>query len=247
MPNPNFLACGDCDIAYLVQTGGEPTVLFLGGFNSHMRGTKAQSLAEHCRVRGNAFVRFDYSGHGQSSGRFVDASIGAWTAQALAVIDSVTRGPLLLVGSSMGAWIMLLAARTRRDRVAAMIGVAAAVDMTERLIRPGLDGRQRAELQETGATRLASDYDPQGYVIGRALLEEAQGHLLLNAPIAVDAPLRLLHGSADRDVPWQLSFEVMQRVTSSDVSLQLVKGADHRFSTTENLDLLARTLDEFID
>lgn len=246
MPTTNFLTCDNCDIAYLAQAGRAPTVVFLGGFNSHMRGTKAEAIAGYCRGSGNGCVRLDYSGHGQSTGRVEDGTIGAWTSQALAVIDAGTRGPLLLVGSSMGAWIMLLVAIARPDRVAAMIGIAAAVDMTERLIKPSLDGRRRRELSDLGATRLRSEYDPQGYLIGRQLLTEGRSHLLLDAPIPVDAPLRLLHGSADRDVPWQLSLEVMQRVASSDASLQLVKGADHRFSSPGNLQLLMRTLDDFI-
>ncbi|MDH3715829.1 MAG: alpha/beta hydrolase, partial [Gammaproteobacteria bacterium] len=229
----NFLTCDDCDIAYLAQPGRAPTVVFLGGFNSHMRGTKAEAIAEYCRGSGNAYARLDYSGHGQSTGRFEDATVGGWTSQALAVIDAATRGPLLLVGSSMGAWIMLLVAIARRDRVAAMIGIAAAVDMTERLIRPKLDDRQRRELRDSGTTRLTSEYDPQGYPIGQALLTDGHSHLLLHAPIPIAAPLRLLHGSADRDVPWQLSLEVMQRVASNDASLQLVKDADHRFSSPE--------------
>jgi YD repeat-containing protein len=246
VPTTNFLTCDNCDIAYLAQTGREPTVVFLGGFNSHMRGTKAEAIAEYCRGSGNGYVRLDYSGHGQSTGRFEDGTIGAWTAQALAVIDAGTRGPLLLVGSSMGAWIMLLVAIARRDRVAAMIGIAAAVDMTERLIEPGLDDGQRRELSGTGTTRLRSEYDPQGHLIGQRLLTEGRSHLLLDASIPVAAPLRLLHGSADRDVPWQLSLDVMQRVTGNDVSLRLVKNADHRFSSPDNLQLLMRTLDEFI-
>lgn len=219
--------------------------MFLGGFNSHMRGTKAEAIADYCRSSGNACVRLDYSGHGESGGDCAAATIGAWRSQALAVIDTATRGPLLLVGSSMGAWIMLLAALARPDRVTAMIGIAAAVDMTERLIGPQLEARHLRELSESGTTRLTSEYDPQGYVISQALLMEGRGHLLLNAPIMLDAPLRLLHGSADREVPWQLSLELMQRVASGDASLQLVKDADHRFSTPDNLRLLMRTIDEF--
>jgi pimeloyl-ACP methyl ester carboxylesterase len=245
VPTTNFLTCDNCDIAYLAQTGRAPTVVFLGGFSSHMRGTKAEAIAGYCSGSGNGYMRLDYGGHGQSTGRFEDGTIGAWTSQALAVIDAETRGPLLLVGSSMGAWIMLLVAIARPDRVSAMIGIAAAVDMTERLIKPNLDDRQRRELSDLGATRLRSEYDPHGYLIGQQLLTEGRSHLLLGAPIPVDAPLRLLHGSEDRDVPWQLSLEVMQRVASSDASLQLVKGADHRFSSPDNLQLLMRTLDEF--
>ncbi len=245
MPTANFLTCNGYDIAYLTQPGREPTVVFLGGFNSHMRGTKAEALATHCRATGNAYLRMDYSGHGESSGCFAAATVGAWRAQGLAVIDVVTSGPLLLVGSSMGAWIMLLVALARPERVAAMIGIAAAVDMTERLIAPRLTPRQRDELRESGTTRLASDYDPQGYAIGQALLTEGRDHQLLHAPIGIEAPLRLLHGSADRDVPWQLSFELMQRIASEDVRLQLVKDADHRFSSPDNLRLLMHTIDEF--
>jgi len=221
-------------------------VVFLGGFKSHMHGTKAEALAAYCRDAGNAYLRMDYSGHGQSSGDFVEATIGAWREQALAVIDTATDGPLLLVGSSMGAWIMLLVALARPERIAAMIGIAAAVDMTERLLEPRLTPQQRSQLAESGTTRLASEYDPQGYPIGAALLQEGRKHQLLSAPIDLDAPLRLLHGRDDRDVPWQLSLELMQQIVSEDVTLQLVKGADHRFSSAANLQLLMRTIDEFI-
>lgn len=246
MQQPSYISGDDYRVAYLADQGRTPTVVFLGGFNSHMRGTKAEALARHCRDAGHAYVRFDYSGHGESDGRFEDATIGAWRTQALAVVDRVTRGPLVLVGSSMGAWIMLLAAAARPRRTAALIGVAAAVDMTERLLRPGLSAAQRAQLQATGMTRIPSAYDPAGYIVTEALLSEGREHLLLGAGVPTDAPLRLLHGTADSDVPWQLSVELMERVAGADVRLHLVKGADHRFSEPQHLQLLMNTLDEFL-
>ncbi|HVC55904.1 MAG TPA: alpha/beta fold hydrolase [Stellaceae bacterium] len=207
-----------------------------------MNGTKALFLEDYCRRRGRAFVRFDYFGHGASSGDFAHGTIGRWRDDATAVIDSLSAGPQILVGSSMGGWVMLLAALARRQRIAALVGIAAAPDFTEELLWPRLDPAQRREIAERGAVVLPSEFDPAGYLYSRALIEDGRRHLLLGAPIALDMPVRLLHGLADRSVPWRLSLRLAERLASRDVAVTLIKDADHRLSAPADLARLAQTL-----
>jgi pimeloyl-ACP methyl ester carboxylesterase len=211
-----------------------------------MTGTKALFLEEYCRRRGQAYLRFDYFGHGGSSGDVAAGTIGRWRDDAVAVIDSLTEGPQILVGSSMGGWIMLLAALARPERVAALVGIAAASDFTEELLWPRLNPEQRRAIEEQGAVALPSDYDPAGYLYTRALIEDGRRHLLLRGPIPLDVPVRLLHGLADASVPWQLSLRLAERLTSRDVAVTLVKGGDHRLSSEPDLARLAQTLDALL-
>ena len=234
-------------IAYRRLTGQSPTVVFLGGFSSDMTGTKATHLDAWCRSRGQAFLRFDYQGHGASSGRFVDGTIGTWRDDALGVIEACSEGPLVLVGSSMGAWIMVLVARALSRRVLALVGLAAAPDFTEEFIRRHLGAEGRAELAGQGVVHVPSDYANEDCPISLALIEEAREHLLLGTSIPVDCPVRLLHGLDDRDVPWQVSRRLLQALRSSDVTLEVIKGGDHRLSQTADLARLARTLNELLD
>lgn len=219
-----------------------PGVLFLGGFNSDMTGTKATALESFCRGRGQGFVRFDYSGHGSSGGDFEAGSIGQWKNDALAVIDSLTEGEQILVGSSMGGWIMLLLALERPERVRALIGIAAAPDFTEDLIWANLADHDRARLMRDGRLERKSEYSSSPYIISRRLIEEARTHLLLRSTIAIDAPVRLLHGMQDRDVPYQTSLEVARRLRSADVEVSFIKDGDHRLSTGRDLDKLYHIL-----
>lgn len=241
---PNLARPDGATIAYRRIAGAVPGIVFLGGFRSDMTGTKALFLEDYCRRRGRAFVRFDYFGHGASSGDFALGTIGRWREDAVAVIDSLTEGPQLLVGSSMGGWVMLLAALARPARVAGLVGIAAAPDFTEELLWPRLSPGQRREIAERGALVLPSDYDPAGYLYTRALVEDGKRHRLLAAPIPIDVPVRLLHGTADASVPWQLSLRLAERLQSRDVTLTLVKDADHRLSTPADLARLAQALDE---
>ena len=229
------------ELAWARQEGRGPTVVFLPGFRSDMTGDKATALAAFCAERGQAMLRFDYSGHGASGGRFEDGTIGRWTDDALAVIDRLTEGPLVLVGSSMGGWIALLAALARPDRVAALIGIAAAPDFTEALMWQAMTFEQRATLMRDGVLHRPSQYG-EPYPITRALIEDGRTRLLLNAPIALDCPVRLLHGQEDPDVPWELALRIAERVTSRDVQVILVKDGDHRLSRPQDLALLRRTL-----
>src|SRR5271155_3356534 len=222
-------------IAYHRLAGARPGIVFLGGFRSDMAGTKALFLEGYCRARGRAYVRFDYFAHGQSSGDFADGTISRWRDDAIAVIDSLTEGPQILVGSSMGGWIMVLAALARKERVAALIGVAAAPDFTTDLLPLRLTEAERQTLYKAGRIVVPSPYDPAGYLYTTALIEDGDRNLVLRGGIALSCPVRLLHGMADESVPWQQSLKLAERVQSADVALTLVKDGDHRLSRDADL------------
>jgi len=211
-----------------------------------MTGTKALFLEDYCRHRGHAYLRFDYFGQGASSGDAALGTIGRWAQDALAVLDSLTQGRQILVGSSMGGWIMLLAALARTERIHALVGIAAAPDFTEDLVWPRLDSPQQRELREIGAITLPSVYDSAGYTYRLILFEDGKRHLVMREPIALDCPVRLLHGMCDASVPWQTSLKLAERLTSRDVALTLVKDGDHRLSSKADLARLGRTLDELL-
>ena len=241
---PRILTRGDgATIAYHRHDGATPGVMFLGGFMSDMTGVKATSLEAHCRAKGRAFVRFDYLGHGQSSGAFADGTIGRWAEDAICVLDELTDGPQVLVGSSMGGWIMLLAALARPDRVAGLVGLAAAPDFTEALIWHRLPADARAALRRDGIWHEPSRYSDKPYAITMKLIEEGRKHLLLELPIAVHCPVRLMHGMEDLDVPWQHAMLIAGQLLSKHVSVTLVKNGDHRLSRPEDIDLLCRIVD----
>ena len=211
-----------------------------------MAGTKATFLDEFCAARGLPYVRFDYSGHGAASGRFEDGTIGAWAEDAIAVIDHVADGPLILVGSSMGGWLMLLAALARPDRVAGLVGLAPAPDFTEALIWNRLTDDERDRLMRTGRLETPSQYSEQPTIVTRALVEEGRRHLLLSAPIGLRCPVRLLHGMADPDVPYRLSLGLAERIAGEDVRVTLIKNGDHRLSCADDLALLGAAIEELL-
>lgn len=229
-------------IAYAASAGRGPTAVFLGGLRSDMTGTKATFLDGWCRARGRAFLRFDYTGHGASAGRFEDGTIGTWTADALAVLDRLTEGKVVLVGSSMGGWVMLNAALARPDRVAALVGIAAAPDFTEDLLWDRWDEEARATLLIHGVVIEPNPYDAAGYPYTRALIEDGRRHLRLRGPIPLACPVRLLHGQRDDAVPWQTSLRLADCLAAEDVQVTLVKDGDHRLSREADLLLLGRTL-----
>jgi pimeloyl-ACP methyl ester carboxylesterase len=239
---PSMLQGPNGAIAYEALGGAGPAVVFLGGLRSDMTGTKATFLRGWCAAQGRAFLRFDYTGHGASAGRFEDGTIGAWTADALAVIAAATAGPVVLVGSSMGGWVMLEVALAIPGRIAALVGIAAAPDFTEELMWDGFDAGQREALARDGAITLANPYDPAGYRIGRALIEEGRTRLRLRGPIPISSPVRLLHGQRDAEVPWRTALRLADRLASEDVRVTLVKDGDHRLSRAADLALLAETL-----
>ncbi|MEX0810146.1 MAG: alpha/beta hydrolase [Dongiaceae bacterium] len=222
---------------------GRPGVVFLGGFGSDMTGSKAGALETHCRKAGYAFLRFDYTGHGRSSGRFEDGTIGEWSADALFAFDRLTEGPQILIGSSMGGWIMLNLALARKQRVAGLIGIAAAPDFTEELIWRKSSTALRDTLTREGIWR-----DPEGasLPITMRLIEDGRRHLHLGGPIDLDCPVRLLHGMNDTSVPWQTSTRLAAHLTSSDAVVTLIKGGDHRLSEPTDLARLTETLDALV-
>lgn len=232
-------------IAYNRIAGRGPCVVFLGGFRSDMQGSKALWLEDWARARGQAFLRLDYSGHGESSGDFEEGSIGDWFGDAMAAIAALTEGPVLLVGSSMGGWISLLVARTMPGRVAGLVTVAAAPDFTERGFWAGMDDAQRADLLRDGRVLRPSDYDAP-YVITRHLIEDGRAHLVLDRPLALPFPVRFLQGTADADVPMAWALDLLAHAEGPDLRLALVKGADHRFSTPECLALIGASVEEVL-
>jgi pimeloyl-ACP methyl ester carboxylesterase len=231
-------------LAYRRHAGRGPGVVFLGGFNSDLTGTKAAHLAACCAAEGRAFLRFDYSGHGASGGRFVDGTIGQWLDDALRCFDALTEGPQVLVGSSMGGWLALLLA-LRRERVRGLVGVAAAPDFTQR-IQQHLTPEAKAALTRDGVWHRPSQYGAP-YPITRRLLEEGASHLLLPAPIPLRIPVRLLHGQRDPDVPWQQSLAIAERLSGDDVQVLLMKDGDHRLSTPRDLALLSAAVAGLVD
>lgn len=235
-----FITRGDgVRLAYAHTPGRAPTLVFLPGFMSDMTGDKARALTQAAQDAGFATLRLDYSGHGASGGAFEDGTIGIWRDDALAVIDACTTGPLLLIGSSMGGWIALLAALQLGTRVCALIGIAAAPDFTETLLWPGLPPQAQAAILRDGVWRAPSPYGGE-QVFTRALLEDGRRHLLLGAPIALNMPVHLFQGMQDPDVPWATALAISDTLAGGDVRLTLIKDGDHRLSRPQDIALLCR-------
>jgi pimeloyl-ACP methyl ester carboxylesterase len=233
-------------IAYHSTPGKAPGVVFLGGFRSDMTGTKALHLQAWAEATGRAFLRFDYSGHGQSRGDFADGSISDWRDDAAAVIEVLTDGPQILVGSSMGGWIALLIARAIPDRVAGLIGIAAAPDFTETMWEYELTLADRAVLTEEGKILKRSSYSDDPYPITLRLIEDGRQNLVLQTPLPVPFPVRLLQGTADTDVPLTTALTLLAHASGADVQLTLVKDADHRFSTPPCLALVTSAVEDIL-
>ncbi|SDE18325.1 alpha/beta fold hydrolase [Rhodospira trueperi] len=230
-------------IAYHATPGKGPGVVFIHGFMSDMTGGKALHLEAWARRTGRAFVRFDQRGHGQSDGRFEDGTIGAWADDLIQVLDHVTEGPQVLVGSSMGGWLTLLAARARPGRVAALVGIAAAPDFTEELMWSVFDDAARATLERDGVLRVPSEYGDEPYPITKRLIDEGRDHLLLGGPIPIRCPARLIQGMRDESVPWQTAQRILERLDSDDVEATFIKSGDHRLSEPHDLARLERTVE----
>jgi pimeloyl-ACP methyl ester carboxylesterase len=250
-----FLHIGDGPdrraIAVRTQSGAAPGLFWLSGYKSDMTGTKAEALALWARDAGRACVRFDYSGHGESSGHFTDGTIGRWLAEALAVFDACCRGPQILVGSSMGAWLALLMALALRKRSAGAAAtvdgsvlIAPAVDFTEELMWKRFTPAIRREIEEKGMWARPSQYSPEPYLVTRQLIEEGRNHLILSGMIETGSPVRILQGVEDPDVPWRHAVELVSRLASDDVVLTLVKDGDHRLSRPEDIERLIRAVAE---
>ena len=235
-------AADGATIAYRRTEGRRPGVVFFTGYKSDMTGQKAVRLEDACRADGRAFVRFDYTGHGESSGDFVDGTIGRWRDDAVLVLDALTEGPQVLVGSSLGGWIALIAALVRPTRVAGLIGVAAAPDFTEDLIPPLLGPGERTVLEAGGIVEMRDCDGGEPTPVKKAFLDEGRDHLLLRGEIGIDAPMRLIHGMQDRDVPWRTALHLAERLRTPDVTVTLVKDGDHRLSRPQDLERLTDTL-----
>ena len=252
---PEFLTIGarggERKLAVRVQEGGSPGVIWLGGFKSDMKGTKAQALAAWAARAGRNFVRFDYSGHGESGGDFEDGTIGRWLEESIAVFDRYCRGSQIAVGSSMGGWIALLLARELRRRAASqppaslagLVLIAPAVDFTEELMWKKFPAKIKQTLARDGKWMRPSEYAEEGYAITKRLIEEGREHLLLGGTIETGCPVRILQGVRDPDVPWQHAVELVSRLAQDDVVLTLVKDGDHRLSREEDIAQLLRTVE----
>ena len=221
-------------------SGSPLTFVWLSGFKSDMSGTKVTELEAWARTAGHGFLAFDYSGHGESDGAFEDGTISAWRADALAAIDAHTSGPVILVGSSMGGWMALLTALARPARVAGLVLIAPAPDFTEKLMWPEFSPDAQAEILEKGFTLRPSDYD-EPYTITRNLIEDGRTWQILDAPIQIDVPVRILQGKEDADVPWRHAERLVDTITSSDLIFTLIKDGDHRLSRDQDIARLKAT------
>ena len=231
-------------IAYEYTPGTGPTVVFLGGYKSDMQGTKAVHLEDWAQETGRAFLRFDYSGHGDSGGKFEEGCIGDWAEDAQSVIEAATEGPVLLVGSSMGGWIALLMTQRLAD-VAGLVTIAGAPDFTEDGFWADFDAEQRKAIMQDGQVALPSDYgDP--YIVTRRLIEDGRKHLVLRDPLELPFPVRLLQGTADTAVHPDRALKLLDHAASPDMRLVLVDGADHRFSDADCLALIESSVEEVI-
>ena len=235
------------EIAYHKAEGVNPDlpgVIFLGGFMSNMEGSKATYLEEQCKARGQAYVRFDYSGHGKSSGNFNDGTIGKWASEAIEALDNLTDGKQIVVGSSMGGWTALILSLKRPEKLAGLIGIAASPDFSEE-IYDLLNDEQKAELEEKEIIYIPSSY-AEPYPITKDLIEDGRNNLLLTGPININCPVRLLHGKDDNVVPWEKSIRIKKLLTSDDVETIFVDKGDHSLSRGEDLILLNQTIESLM-
>jgi len=238
-------------LAVRQRAGATPGLFWLSGYKSDMKGTKAQALAHWAEQAGRACVRFDYSGHGESEGRFTDGTIGRWLTDSLAVFDACCSGPQIAVGSSMGGWLALLMVRALKARlsaaaaIAGLVLIAPAVDFTEELMWKRFTPAIKRELEEKGVWARPTEYSAEPYLVTQQLIEEGRNHLLLGGMIETGCPVRILQGVEDQDVPWRHAVELVSRLASDDVVLTLVKDGDHRLSRPEDIERLIRAVAEF--
>ncbi|MER5170618.1 alpha/beta hydrolase [Thioclava sp. GXIMD2076] len=228
-------------IGYNRIEGSEPGIVFLGGLRSDMEGTKALALEQWAKAQGKAFLRFDYSGHGVSSGTFEEGAIGDWFEDAMAAITTLTSGPQVLVGSSMGGWVSLLVARTIPDRVAGLVTIAAAPDFTEDGYWASFNEATREKLEREGHIAIPSEYGAP-MIITRRLIEDGRNRLVLRDPLSLPFPTRLLQGTDDEAVPYDWAIRLLNHADCPDLTLTLVRGADHRFSDEDCLKMIERAV-----
>jgi len=229
-------------IVYRRIAGDGPCVVWFGGFKSDMTGTKAEELARWAIAAGRAYMRFDYSGHGASEGRFEDGTISAWLADALAAVDTLTSGPLIPVGSSMGGWIAALAALRLQERLAGIVFIAPAPDFTEELMWNQMTGPERDAILKEGRLIEHSQYSDEPTIITRALIDDGRKHLILGGPVAIACPVRIIQGMADPDVPWRHALKFAERLSGDDVELTMIKSGDHRLSKPHEIRRIIETV-----
>jgi len=234
-------------LAYAQNNGKAPGLIFLPGFKSDLTGTKAEAVADWAIRHEHTCLRFDYFGHGQSSGDFRAGTISGWREEVTTVIDALTAGPQILIGSSFGGFMATLAALDRPERITALVLIAPAFDMTERLMRAALSAEELAAMARDGFVQRHSDYDDEGYPITAKLLEDGKSHCILQATIPLSIPIRILHGQQDDAVPWQLSQEFATRCTSNDIELHFFKSGDHRLSSPSEIAALTAMLQRLKD
>ncbi|MDV6226133.1 alpha/beta hydrolase [Nitratireductor aquimarinus] len=249
---PSFLKIGDTDIAYRHRTGRAPGVVWLGGYKSDMLGTKAEALDAWAGETGHAFLRHDYSGHGESGGAFRDGTISLWLEQSLGVFRAMTEGPQILVGSSMGAWIALRMAQELNragegDRLAGLLLLAPAPDFTSVLVEPKLSDANRRDLEEKGYMEEPSEYSDEPYVYTRALFEDGRKNLVLDGVIDTHCPVHILQGKADPDVPFAHAMRLAEHLPADDVTISLIGDGDHRLSRPQDIALILRSLEGLIE
>ncbi len=242
---PEYLDGPHGRIAYRCRRGDGPGIVWLGGFRSDMLGTKACFLDNWAMAQGRAFLRFDYSGHGESDGTFEDGCIGEWARDAIAAFDALTNGPQILVGSSMGAWIATLLAKQRAEKIAGMVCIAPAPDFTELLMWPSFSDQQRTTIMQTGRLEQPSDYADEPEIITKKLIEDGRNHLVMTDPIPIDCPVRILQGMQDDAVPFMHALKYAELLASQDVDIQLTKNGDHRLSEPADLERLRAILTGF--
>src|SRR5947209_13411760 len=242
---------GGRQIAARAREGAPPGLFWLGGLKSDMKGTKAEALDQWAREKGRAIVRFDYSGHGESGGDFLDGTIGRWLEDSRAVFDALCRGPQVAIGSSMGGWLALLLSAELAQRphpyasLAGLVLIAPAVDFTEELMWKRFSPEVKREIEQNGIWARPSQYSEEPYPITRALIEEGRNHLLLGGMIETGCPVRILQGVQDADVPWQHALELSARFARDDVVVTMVKDGDHRLSRPEDIERLIAAVAEF--
>tara|TARA_R110002110_G_scaffold405076_1_gene623930 strand:- start:11542 stop:12336 length:795 start_codon:yes stop_codon:yes gene_type:complete len=237
-------------LAYIAECPATPAgpigLTWLGGFKSDMTGTKACALAAWARNSSRPLLRFDYYAHGASSGDLTRATVGRWRDDALAAIDTLSQGPQVLIGSSMGGWVALLAALARPDRVKGLVLIAPAPDFTEELMWKGFSDEIKAILTRDGLYHAPSEYDEEPYEITMRLIDEGRDHLILGAAIPLRVPVRILHGMKDPDVPWQHALRLAEALASDDVTITLSKSGDHRLSTQSDIARLIQTVETLL-
>lgn len=232
------------DLAYVYTPGNAPMVVFCGGYASDMQGTKATYFEEQCKKRGQAYLRLDYSGHGQSGGAFEDGTISSWKQDVLDILAHVGQKPVLLIGSSMGGWVSLLIAKEQPDLVYALIGIAAAPDFTVELYENDFSDAERQEMQEHGLVRQANDYSDEPYIFTKGLIEDGYNNLLLTTPLNIAAPVHLFQGKLDEDVPWKTAETIKNAIAGGHVDITLIEDGDHRLSRDQDLALIDEKIAE---